>query len=452
MTKVSVIIPNFNCSQFLQRSIDSVLSQSIEDLEVLIIDDGSTDDSVSVIQNVTDPRVRSIIQPRNTGGASALNIGIRNTHAPLIAICNADDEWLPQKLATQLSFSDRQSPGAIFSDCDWIDETGRSLSRQEVPEYNAFKVHNKSRSEWIRTLYKINCLCHPSVLIRRQVYDDCGFYDNRFRQLPDFDMWLRLIQKFDIFVVPEKLVRFRLRTAGSNTSAVSPANSTRDANETALILENFFRSLDENEFVRAFGSLKQPGSKYFSLELEKIFFLATTVFRFPTMLRNIAGRFLFEFLEDPENYKLAESYGENYDLIYRLQGISTPFYSTRSLSQLSAEEKHDLMVWSASSEDLVQVQSLSGRGINFSAEDLVKQKELRIAALKQHIRELGLLISESGAQREAFKFDLDASKHQVSALRQEVGELKVKLNAIGNSRSWKITAPIRKLRSQKKLW
>ncbi|MDR3617284.1 MAG: hypothetical protein P4L53_27255 [Candidatus Obscuribacterales bacterium] len=161
---------------------------------------------------------------------------------------------------------------------------------------------------------------------------------------------------------------------------------------------------------------------------------------------------MFEFLEDPENYKLAESYGENYDLIYRLQGISTPFYSTRSLSQLSAEEKHDLMVWSASSEDLVQVQSLSGRGINFSAEDLVKQKELRIAALKQHIRELGLLISESGAQREAFKFDLDASKHQVSALRQEVGELKVKLNAIGNSRSWKITAPIRKLRSQKKLW
>jgi glycosyltransferase involved in cell wall biosynthesis len=452
MSKISVIIPNFNCAQFLQRSIDSVLSQSIEDLEVLIIDDGSTDDSVSVIQNVTDPRVRSIIQPRNTGGASAINIGIRNTTAPLIAICNADDEWLPQKLAAQLSFSDKQSPGAIFSDCDWIDEAGRSLSRHEVPEYDVFKVHNRSRNEWIRTLFEINCLCHPSVLIRRQVYEDCGFYDNRFRQLPDFDMWLRTIQKFDIFVVPEKLVRFRLRTAGSNTSAVSPVNSTRDANEVALILENFFRSLDENEFVRAFGSLKQPGSRDFSLHLEKIFFLAAKNFRFPTMLRNIAGRFLFEFLEDPENYRLAESYGENYDLIYRLQGISTPFYSTHSLGQLSAHEKHDLMFGSPSSKDSVQLQPSSERSINFLKEDLVRQKELRIAALKQHIRELELLISESGAQREAFKFDLVGSKHQIEALRKEVGELKVALSAIGNSRSWKTTAPIRKLRSRKSLW
>ena len=465
MPKISVIIPSYNCARFLTQAVNSVLRQSHEDLEIIIVDDASTDDSATIIRGIEDARVKTIFLPTNTGGAAALNVGIQNTKSPLISLCNADDEWLPTKLASQLSHLDGQKVAAVFSHVSWIDEAGRIRTEAEVPFFNVFAIENMARNEWLQTLYKENRLCHPSVLIERRVYDECGLYDNRLRQIPDFDMWLRVIQKFDIFVIQEKLVRFRLLADSGNTSALTPANSVRGANEMAIVLERFFRSLSKEQFVGAFGSRKDPADDDFCLLLEKVFFLATKKFSLPTMFCSIASKLLYEFLADPVNYKAVESYGQNYEFIHQLNGISSPYQPVRALASFTAQEQQRLLDWaglpdvSELSSILPESQSVSITENNESertklrtklddARKTIQQKEDRVSELKVHIRQLENSVSEANAQQNAMKAALDASSEQVRVLKSEITELKSELERMGNSKSWKLTAPLRGFRSK----
>lgn len=250
--RVSVIMPSYRHEAFIAQAIGSVLAQTVEDMELIVIDDASPDASNDIISGFKDRRILHIPLPTNVGACEAMNIGLRRASSPLIAVCNSDDAWEPHKLRRQLDVLERDpNLAAVFSDVSWMDARGQVISEDSCPLAGIFTRENRSRHAWLKRLVESgNCLCHPSVLIRRAAYETCGYYDPYLRQLPDYDMWLRLVQRHDIHVMPDKLIRFRVHD--SNTSKSSPDAQRRNARESLFILRKLFDEISAENFNRAF--------------------------------------------------------------------------------------------------------------------------------------------------------------------------------------------------------
>lgn len=255
MVRVSVVMPSYNHERFIAQAIGSVLGQTMGDLELVVVDDGSRDNSNAVIAAIDDPRLRHVPLAKNVGACEAMNIAIGHCTGRYIAVCNSDDVWESDKLERQLAVIETMPEvGAVFSDVTWINDDGEKLKGAGLPEFAAvFAQPNRSRYGWIRRLIEAgNCLCHPSVLIRREIYETLGTYDNMLRQLPDLDMWLRVVQAHEIHVMRERLVRFRIHA--SNTSQQDDVNTRRTWREHVLIANRFFDEVSPENFYRAMGA------------------------------------------------------------------------------------------------------------------------------------------------------------------------------------------------------
>jgi glycosyltransferase involved in cell wall biosynthesis len=271
---VSVIMPSFNHERFVASAIASVLCQTMSNFELLIVDDGSRDRSSSIISNVGDKRVHYDILPRNGGACEAMNIALRRAKGRFVAVCNSDDEWHPDKLQVQLAIMENQGRvAAVFSDVVWVDEVGAPLNGPRAPPFcSVFRQPNCSRWMWMRRLLEEgNKLCHPSILIKREVYSRVGEYDNRLRQLPDLDMWVRVVSQGDIFVTPARLLRFRLHDR--NTSAAKPDVSRRSINEHRFIVRRSLSSMSADYFARTFGLKALSVDDDIDFEIEKVLYL-----------------------------------------------------------------------------------------------------------------------------------------------------------------------------------
>ncbi|WP_083507874.1 glycosyltransferase [Aureimonas frigidaquae] len=254
MPKVSIVVPSYNHSAFIRSALTSLLNQSVQDIEVIVVDDASSDSTIEVIKEFSDPRLKTCYLQKNVGACEAMNIAISMCTADYIGVCNSDDIWELDKLERQIPVLDEHDDiAAVFSNVTWIDDDGDLLEGAELPAFSdVFAQPNRSRFEWLKRLIEEgNCLCHPSVLLRRELYAQLGGYNNYLRQLPDLDMWLRVLQRYEIFVMPERLVRFRIHT--NNTSTPNPANSIRSINEHALIARRFFNLLTAENFHSTFG-------------------------------------------------------------------------------------------------------------------------------------------------------------------------------------------------------
>ncbi|WP_425104879.1 glycosyltransferase [Ancylobacter sp.] len=250
--RVSVVMPSYRHEAYIAEAISSVLGQSMTDLELIVVDDASPDGSNAVIRSFDDVRLIHMPLETNIGASAAMNVAVRQAQAPLIAVCNSDDVWEQDKLARQIALLERLPDcAAVFSDVSWIDAAGQPISEPGFVDTTIFTQPNRTRHLWLKRLVEGgNCLCHPSVLLRREVYAECGLYDEYLRQVPDYDLWLRLLQKHPIHVMPDQLVRFRLH--GSNTSAQTPAAVERDARERRFIMRRFFEELSVENFNGAF--------------------------------------------------------------------------------------------------------------------------------------------------------------------------------------------------------
>ena len=253
MPKVSVVMASYNHEKYVAETIESVLTQTYQDFEFIITDDGSPDETVEVIKKFADPRIKLFCFPKNQGACVAINNCIKEAKGEYIAVINSDDVWMPDKLEKQVNFLDKHPEnGAVFGYAQFIDDEGNDLGYAH--HYNRIFIQpNRTRFEWLRHFFESgNCLCHPSVLIRKQCYNDVGFYDERFAQLPDFDFWIRLCMKYDIFIMPENLVKFRLCQSQGNASGNTPKNSSRVTLESAQILKNYLRGEVFDDLVNIF--------------------------------------------------------------------------------------------------------------------------------------------------------------------------------------------------------
>lgn len=274
---VSVVMATYNHSPYVTEAIGSVLRQRGVDFEFLIADDGSTDATAQVVMGIQDARIRFFPHRNNRGACVVINELIEKSSGEFIALINSDDCWNdPDKLAFQLNIMhENPALGACFGKARFIDKSGAVLSNQELSFASVFNQANRSQGAWLRYFFESgNCICHPTMLIRRQCYEELGTYNNNLRQLPDFDMWIRLIKHFPIHITERALIDFRVLPK-NNASSQTVANSVRIMNEHYLIAESFFDGVGNEQLKEGFSDLlKYPDlPSEIHLDIEKVLLL-----------------------------------------------------------------------------------------------------------------------------------------------------------------------------------
>lgn len=206
---ISVIVPNYNNAYYLGNAIQSILNQTFTDYEIIIVDDGSTDDSKNVVDTFGD-RVRYIWQ-ENQGLAGARNTGIRAATGDLIGLLDADDEWCPDYLAQMVALSETHPDALVFycmAQC--MDADGFNL-----PQFvGGPPVDPKVLYQ---VLLRANFIIPSTVTFRRNPIVEAGYFDTNLRSCEDWDLWLRLLPMGKIVGTFRNLVRYRVH--GSSLSA-----------------------------------------------------------------------------------------------------------------------------------------------------------------------------------------------------------------------------------------
>lgn len=255
MPTVSVILTSYNHDKYVREAIESVLNQTFQNFELIIWDDASVDDSWQIIQSYSDLRIQPFRNSQNKGPLFGINKAIFEVaRGKYIAIHHSDDVWELNKLAKQVDFLEaNESIGAVFSNAQPIDQRGIPLTDQTHFYYNIFSQPNRSRHEWLRYFFLTgNALCHPSLLIRKQCYLDCGAYRDMLAQMPDFDMWIRLCAKYEIHIMADYLLKFRILDDEMNTSGNRPATRIRSANEYYKLLQQYRTLTDKFDIFKIF--------------------------------------------------------------------------------------------------------------------------------------------------------------------------------------------------------
>jgi len=210
MPKVSIIIPAYNRAKFIEETIKSVLNQTIEDLEVIIVDDGSTDGTKKIIENLSekDNRIRYFYQNNHGKPSIPRNIGFKNSSGKYIAFLDSDDIWLPEKLEKQIDLFEKDKIGKLgFVDCGYmiIDENGLEIKQNYASHPCSF------RGNVFRYFLEDHMIMTPgSILIRRNVLDKVGLFDERLKCLDDWDMWIRISKCYNFDFTDEKLFKYRV--------------------------------------------------------------------------------------------------------------------------------------------------------------------------------------------------------------------------------------------------
>jgi glycosyltransferase involved in cell wall biosynthesis len=198
---VSVVIASYNMARYMALAVESALNQTYRNVEVLVIDDGSTDDTPAVIARFSvDDRVRYISQ-RNRGQAAAKNRGIRAARGDYIAFLDADDYWAPERLALQVPLlMQSNKTGVVYSRLRYIDEAGNESS---ISDNELF------RGKVSGALFVRNFIAFGTSLVRRECFERMGGFDESLRMGIDYDLWLRISTEYDFDYIDRPLLYYR---------------------------------------------------------------------------------------------------------------------------------------------------------------------------------------------------------------------------------------------------
>ena len=193
---------NYNYGRYLAAAIESVLAQTVRDWELFVVDDGSTDDSLAVVDPYTaDSRVR-VVCVNHLGQPGAKNAGIAAARGEFIAFLDADDLWHPEKLHRQLALlADDANVGVVYSRRTLIDENGRDLP------YAQPVLH---RGDVLSVMFRNNFVCFSSAVVPRQVFEHVGLFDPNIDLAIDYDLWLRAASHYHFDYVDAPLVKYRV--------------------------------------------------------------------------------------------------------------------------------------------------------------------------------------------------------------------------------------------------
>lgn len=316
---VSVIIPAYNHEKYIKQCIESVLNQTYKNLEILVEDDCSTDNTKEEIAKIKDKRLKKIYAKKNKGVVNTINELSNMATGKYIAVLGSDDVWYPEKIEEQIkAFKENPKLGAVFTEADFIDETNKKYTDSAE---KIFDYRNMTSAERIKYFYERgNHLCHPSSIIKRSVYKDIGEYNNGYRQLHDYDYWTRLLLKYDIHIINKKLMAYRrTKTDNKSVSAQNNTNTIRVYNELFYINHQMIMNMNDKLFKEAFSNMFRNKKSSLPIELlcEKYFLLINMPYICNNKSYALSLIFnyknqkeIFETLEKKFNYTLSDFYKE----------------------------------------------------------------------------------------------------------------------------------------------
>jgi glycosyltransferase involved in cell wall biosynthesis len=241
MTTVSVIIPAFNASAFIIEAIESVVCQTLDGVEIIVVDDGSSDETVSLVR--TFGKAIKLITQSNRGASEARNRGVREASGEFVAFLDADDLWEPNKLSRQMAAVGR-GDGICYTDRVNFGQLGA------LSELQSDGVLQPSGNVY-RDLLLCNFITTSSVLMRRQLFLDLGGFNKCLRVAHDWDLWLRVAENYTVVFCAEPLVRYRVHSSGISKTAIE----TMFWEQERILDEAFARSGNrQTEFPASFWS------------------------------------------------------------------------------------------------------------------------------------------------------------------------------------------------------
>jgi glycosyltransferase involved in cell wall biosynthesis len=265
---VSVIIPTYNRASFIKETLRSVLAQTYQNFEIIIVDDGSTDDTKDVVKSIDDDRINYIYQNNSGQPANPRNNGIKHSNGKYIAFLDSDDLWIPEKLEIQLDYFEKDSNLLLISS-DAIKFPG-------IEE----KMQNSKNNKLLtfKELIKQNLVFTSSVIMLKEVVDKVGVFDedSRLRAVEDFDYWLRISKIRDNCVMVLKNCLFKYRLSEDSISDVSAADYLVNIHNKFLVIAEKHNDIDKNFKKQVIKDRKSRAINYkmkYLLKIKQISFL-----------------------------------------------------------------------------------------------------------------------------------------------------------------------------------
>lgn len=279
---VSVIIPNFNYARFLSAAIASVLKQTYPLIEILVVDDGSTDTSREVLSEF-GPKIRVFYQQR-MGVSCARNLGIEKAKGNTIAFLDSDDRWDPNKVARQIHMLENHRLGMVYCQLKRIDQMGRPIGLAPLG------AQGRVLMDMVRLRGPGIPASGSSALIRRECFDKVGLFDPRLSTSADWDMWRRIACHFSVGCVPEALVEYRVHPSSMHHNlpvfehdmllALQKTFEDPDAREAHPLRREAYGNL----FLMFAGSHLRGGSFF-----RAVYWAARAIWIFPPSIKYILG-------------------------------------------------------------------------------------------------------------------------------------------------------------------
>ncbi|UCD33432.1 MAG: glycosyltransferase family 2 protein [Desulfobacterales bacterium] len=218
MPEVSVIIPTFNRAKIVPKAIDSALQQTYRDYEIIVVDDGSTDNTKAVLEPYDD---KIEYRYKDNGGiSSARNYGIKLARGRYVALLDSDDYWLDKKIERQMAcFWDNPSYGMVATRCSSFDIDGNF---DTVEPQGKIRAKNRpGKSGWIyQDLFYRNFIRTSSVVIKRDCFAKVGLFDESLYQCNDVDMWMRMARAYQVWIINEPLTVYTDNPKGVSTDSL----------------------------------------------------------------------------------------------------------------------------------------------------------------------------------------------------------------------------------------
>lgn len=275
---VSVVVPTYNGEAVLGAALDSILGQTYRNLEVIVVDDASTDSTREKILAYRDSRIKSIFLEKNHHICYAGNVGFENASGKYVALIGHDDQWRMDKIEKQIAFlEEHPNYNLCVTWTNIIDEHGIDRNKENYDSYTKFNADNLGADQWCRSIMlNGNSFCAPSACIRSEVLKKAGYYRYALVQLQDYDLWLRMLQEGEAYVLQERLTYYRrFNETGKNISELNIKTRTRDAHEKQWIHNFYIKNMSSERYIRIFGEDLKNSNASSEKEIlcEKAFFL-----------------------------------------------------------------------------------------------------------------------------------------------------------------------------------
>lgn len=242
-SNVSIIIPTYNRAHLIVRAIKSVLNQTYQDFELIIVDDGSTDNTEDIIRQFQekDKRIRYIKHDKNKGGSAARNTGVKNSVGKYIAFQDSDDEWLPHKLERQIEIIENTTPqvGIVYSDM-------LRIFNKNIKYFYSPIIMPKDKIVYKKALdYGVANIGVGTALIKKICFSKVGIFDEKFPRLIDLEFFIRLSKYYYFYHIKEPLVKYY------DTDMAISKNNYSLIVARKLILKKYFMDITKNKKILA---------------------------------------------------------------------------------------------------------------------------------------------------------------------------------------------------------